>query len=87
MSHRTLSALENLASGSSQTIKEFLLKALALLGSLEEPNATTETHSQEEDAEDEGSDDAYEAFDELDHELIIGSTNKAPRLHPGKLQK
>ena len=87
VAHWTLSALENLASGPSQTIREFLLKVLALLGSLEESNTTAETQSQGEDAEDEGSDDAYEAFDELDHQLAIGSTNETPRLHPEKLQK
>ena len=85
--HRTLSALENLVSGPSQTIREFLLKVLALLASREDSSTTAETYSQEEDAEDEGSDDAYEAFDELDHELIIGNTNEASKLHPENLQK
>lgn len=87
MPHRTLSGLESLVSGPSKTIREFLLKVLALLGSLEESNPTAEIHSQGEDAEDEDSDDAYEAFDELDHELIIGSTNEVSRLHPERLQK
>jgi hypothetical protein len=67
-----------MTTGPSLTLRDFILKLLQSLSGLREENP------QETDAEDEDSDDGYEAFDELD---AATSLRGVSNLNLEKLQK